>query len=211
MKLVVFGATGGVGRAAAAAALARGDEVTALVRRPARLHLRQVRVVEGDALDAAAVAGAIRGQDAVLSALGGRPWRDTDVCARGSRTIVDAMGEHGVRRLVVVSSLGVGESRQRLGWLARRVAVPLVLRRGLEDRQRMEENRARQRPGLDDRAAGASDQRTGARQLARGHGRINPRRVHPARRRGRVLRRAAEQRASTCTRRPPWPEQEHEC
>jgi putative NADH-flavin reductase len=139
MKLVVFGATGGVGRAAAAAALARGDEVTAFARRPARLHVRKVRVVEGDALDAAAVAGAVRGQEAVLSALGGRPWRDTDVCERGTRNIVAAMREHGVRRLVVVSSLGVGESRDHLGWAARHVAVPLVLRRALDDKQRMEE------------------------------------------------------------------------
>jgi putative NADH-flavin reductase len=139
MKLIVFGATGDVGRAAAAAASARGDQVTAFVRRPARLHVRQVRVVEGDALDAAAVADAIRGQDAVLSALGGRPWRDSDVCERGTRNIVDAMREHGVRRLIVVSSLGVRESRQHLGWVARHVAVPLVLRRALEDKQRMEE------------------------------------------------------------------------
>ena len=140
MKLVVFGATGGLGRAASSAAAARGDQVTAFARRPDRLHLGpSVRVVEGDALDAAAVAGAIEGQDAVVSALGGRPWRDRDVCAQGTRHIVDAMRQHGVRRLVVVSSLGVGESRQQLGWLARKVAVPLVLRRPFDDKLRMEE------------------------------------------------------------------------
>ena len=140
MKLVVFGASGGVGRAAAEAAVARGDEVTVLARRPARVRLAPpVRVIEGDALDAAAVAGAIRGQDAVLTALGGRPWRDTDVCSRGTRHIVDGMGEHGVRRLVAVSAIGVGDSRQHLGWLARRVAVPLVMRRLFDDKERMEE------------------------------------------------------------------------
>lgn len=139
MKLVVFGATGGLGRAAASAAAARGDQVTAFARRPGRLHLGpSVRVVEGDALDAEAVAGAVAGQDAVLSALGGRPWRDTEVCARGTRNIVEAMRRHGVRRLVVVSSLGVGESRLQLGWLVR-VAAPLVMRRAFDDKERMEE------------------------------------------------------------------------
>ncbi len=140
MKLVVFGATGGLGRAAASTAAARGDQVTAFARRPARLRLGpSVRVVEGDALDAEAVAGAVAGQDAVLSALGGRPWRDTEVCAQGTRNIVEAMRRHGVRRLVVVSSLGVGESREHLAWLVRKVAVPLVMRRSFADKERMEE------------------------------------------------------------------------
>jgi len=140
MKLVVFGATGGLGRAAASTAVARGDQVTAFARHPGRLHLASsVRVVEGDALDAEAVAAAIAGQDAVLSALGGRPWRDRDVCAQGTRNIVDAMRRHGVRRLVVVSSLGVGDSRERLGWLVRNVAAPLVMRRSFEDKERMED------------------------------------------------------------------------
>jgi putative NADH-flavin reductase len=140
MKLVVFGATGGLGRAAASTAAARGDQVTAFARQPGRLHLASsVRVVEGDALDAEAVAGAIAGQDAVLSALGGRPWRDREVCAQGTRNIVDAMRRQGVRRLVVVSSLGVGDSRERLGWLVRKVAAPLVMRRSFQDKERMEE------------------------------------------------------------------------
>ena len=114
--------------------------MTAFARQPGRLHLESsVRVVEGNALDAEAVAGAIAGQDAVLSALGGRPWRDRDVCAQGTRNIVDAMRRHGVRRLVVVSSLGVGDSREQLGWLVRNVAAPLVMRRSFEDKERMEE------------------------------------------------------------------------
>jgi putative NADH-flavin reductase len=140
MKLIVFGATGGVGRAAAAAAAARGDEVTAFARPTARRRLpASVRVIEGDALDAAAVAGAVRGQEAVLTSLGGRPWRDADVCSRGTRHIVDAMRQHGVRRLVVVSSLGVGDSRLHLGWLARGAAAVSGVRGLLEDKERMEE------------------------------------------------------------------------
>ncbi len=140
MKLVVFGASGGTGRAAAGQAAARGDEVTAFVRRGDRLHLRQprVRVVEGDAFDAAVVSGAVRGQDAVLSLLGARPWRHTEVCSQGMRHIVSAMVEHGVRRLVAVSWAGVGNSRQELGWFAKHVAVP-VMRRAFEDVERMED------------------------------------------------------------------------
>ena len=140
MKLVVFGPTGGTGRAAAEQAAARGDQVTVLARRPERLRVgKSVQVVEGDVLDPAAVDRAVRGQDAVVSALGTRPWRHRDVCSQGVRHIVDAMGAHGVRRLIVVSSIGVGESLADLGWLARRVVVPLVLRRSFDDKARMEE------------------------------------------------------------------------
>jgi putative NADH-flavin reductase len=140
MKLVVFGASGGTGRAAVAAAARRGDEVTAFVRAPDRLgpDRSRVRVVEGDAFDAAAVARAIEGQDAVLSALGTRPWRHTDVCSQGVRHMVDAMRAQGVRRLVVVSALGAAESAAQVSWLAR-AAASLVLRRAFEDKARMEE------------------------------------------------------------------------
>ena len=140
MKLVVFGASGGTGRAVAAAAALRGDEVTVFARDPDRLHLdrSRVRVVEGDAFDAAAVARAVEGQDAVVSALGTRPWRHTDVCSEGVRHMVDAMRAHGVRRLVVVSALGAAESAAQVGWITR-AGMSLVLRRAFEDKARMEE------------------------------------------------------------------------
>lgn len=139
MKLVVFGPTGGTGRAAAELAAARGDQVTVFARRPERLRVRgEVRVVEGDAFDAAAVARAIEGQDAVVSALGGRPWRHRDVCSEGARHILDGMRAHGVERLVIVSAIGVGDSRDALGALTRGLVLPL-LRRSLADKARMEE------------------------------------------------------------------------
>ncbi len=139
MKVVVFGATGGTGRAAVELAAARGDQVTVFARRPERLRVGGgVRVVEGDAQDPVAVARAIEGQDAVMSALGGRPWRHRDVCSAGVRHILDGMRAHGVARLVVISAFGVGDSRQGLGRLARGVVLPL-LRRHLADKARMEE------------------------------------------------------------------------
>jgi putative NADH-flavin reductase len=139
VKVVVFGATGGTGRAAVELAAARGDQVTVFARRPERLRAgRDVRVVEGDAFDPAAVARAIEGQDAVVSALGVRPWRHRDVCSEGVRHILDGMRAHGVGRLVVVSAIGVGDSREGLGALARGLVLPL-LRRGLADKARMEE------------------------------------------------------------------------
>jgi putative NADH-flavin reductase len=141
MKLIVFGGTGGTGLALIAQALDAGHAVTAFVRSPDRLGaLRErVRVVIGDVFDAAAVTEAIRGHDAVLSALGTRPWRHVDLCSGGTRVIAGAMRAAGVRRIIALSTQGVGDSK--LGALGR-VLAALALRRAFRDKQLMEEELA---------------------------------------------------------------------
>jgi putative NADH-flavin reductase len=74
MKLVIFGATGGTGRALVEQALAQGHDVTALVRNPAKMITRneKLKVVKGNVTDCHSVGAAVAGQDAVFSALGVR-------------------------------------------------------------------------------------------------------------------------------------------
>ena len=74
MKLLVLGATGGTGRALVEQALAQGHVVTAFARDPSKVRTTHpnLHVVKGDILDPASVEAAVRGQDAVLSALGVR-------------------------------------------------------------------------------------------------------------------------------------------
>ena len=73
MKIAVFGATGQIGRRCCDFGLEKNYQVTALVRDAARFpsDLKdRVRIVEGDAGNAEAVANAVRGQDAVVCCLG---------------------------------------------------------------------------------------------------------------------------------------------
>ena len=71
MNILVFGATGPLGRCVVEAALSAGHQVTVFARTPGRLSLRPgLREVTGDVLDAGAVAAAVPGHDAVISALG---------------------------------------------------------------------------------------------------------------------------------------------
>jgi uncharacterized protein YbjT (DUF2867 family) len=71
MRLLVVGATGGLGRLAVAEAVSRGDDLTALVRDPARADLpKPVVAVRGDVLDPVSLAPAFDGQEAVVCALG---------------------------------------------------------------------------------------------------------------------------------------------
>ena len=73
MKLVVLGATGGTGRLVVEQALAAGHTVTALVRSPEGLTLRDpnLHVLAGRATDPSAVVRALDGADALISTLGG--------------------------------------------------------------------------------------------------------------------------------------------
>lgn len=117
-KLLIVGATGGTGRELVRQALERGHEVTAFARRPAKLDLQHERltVARGDVLDASSVEAAVRGQDAVLSALGHKRWfYPTRILSEGTRNLVRAMEREGVRRLVCETSLGVGDSFGRMG------------------------------------------------------------------------------------------------
>ncbi|GIJ65762.1 NAD(P)-dependent oxidoreductase [Virgisporangium ochraceum] len=109
MNLTIVAATGGIGRQLVTQALAAGHTVTAVVRNPAavRADLRTVKV-DLTAPDPAALADAVAGADAVLSAAGARARSDSGVAERGTRAVVDAMKETGVRRLVVVSAAPIG-------------------------------------------------------------------------------------------------------
>jgi len=103
MKLLILGATGPTGRELVKQALAAGHEVAALVRGPATID--RVEVIRGDATDAAAMANAIRGRDAVLSALGtGKSFKSGDLMTRVAPNLDSA------KRLLFVSAAGVGES-----------------------------------------------------------------------------------------------------
>lgn len=134
MKLLVFGATGGTGRALLDQGLAQGHEVTAFVRNPAALAPRAgLTIVQGDVTDAAAVSRAVAGQEAVLSALGPRGGQ-YGVLPGGVHNIVAAMGQAGVRRLIHVSSFGVGDSLAQMGWVARQIIARLFLRKALDEK-----------------------------------------------------------------------------
>jgi uncharacterized protein YbjT (DUF2867 family) len=87
----------------------------------------QVRVVAGDMGDAAAVARAVHGQDAVLSALGApSPLRPYPAFRTGITTIVDTMQRSDVQRLVYLSFIGVRAGEQRLGFFLDHIAARLL-------------------------------------------------------------------------------------
>ena len=140
MKIIVFGPTGGTGRQLVSQALAAGHQVTAFARNPSAIAPRPgLTIVAGQPGDPDAVDGAMAGQEAVLCALGGQPWRRrARVCSGAVRNIAASMAKHGVRRIVAISTFGAGNSRSQVGWVARNLLFGLVLRSEVADKEAME-------------------------------------------------------------------------
>jgi nucleoside-diphosphate-sugar epimerase len=104
--------------------------VTALVRDPSRLPIAhpRLRVVRGDVLDYGSVEAAVRGQEAVVCALGHkRFFYPNRILSEGTRNLARAMEAHGVRRLVCQTSLGVGDSAGRMGLYYTLFTIPVIL------------------------------------------------------------------------------------
>jgi putative NADH-flavin reductase len=141
-RILVLGATGGTGRKVVAQALDLGHRVTVFVRDPQRLttSVERLRVLSGSVTEGGpALADAVHGQDAVISALGvGKSLRSGGLIARAIPEIVAAMQRERVRRLVFTSACGVGATRQQLP-LAPRILVGLLLRDLYKDKQAGEE------------------------------------------------------------------------
>lgn len=151
MKVLVVGASSGSGLATMQALLARGCEVTGFARRSGPLPAQPGRLAwcRGDATCAADLDRAMPGQQAVVVTLGipesalrvrllGSARTPMDVRSRGTQEVIDAMRRHGVSRLVVQTSFGVGATRDRLP-LPFRLMFALLLRPQIQDTGRQEQ------------------------------------------------------------------------
>jgi nucleoside-diphosphate-sugar epimerase len=151
MKVLVIGATGGSGLAATRSLLARGAQVTAFARSPDSLPPLHgpLHKFTGDATRFEDIDRAMPGHDAVVVALGirenplrvrllGSAHTAMDVRSRGTRHVIEAMHRHGVRRLVVQTSYGVGATQGRLP-LVFRLMFALMLRPQIRDTGRQED------------------------------------------------------------------------
>src|SRR2546425_1444832 len=140
-RVLIVGATGGTGRQLVAQALERGHMVTVLARTPAKLRMthERLQVLQGNVLDYASVEAAVRGQDAVVSALGHkRYFGPTRILSEGTRNLLRAMEAQGVPRLICETSLGIGNSAGRMGLYYTLFVIPVILPFYFWDKARQE-------------------------------------------------------------------------
>ena len=137
MRIALLGATGGTGRQVLDQALEQGHQVSALARDPAKLEPRTgLTVTPGDVLDQATVDACIDGADAVVCVLGSRSSAEP-IEARGTERILAGMQTHGVRRLIAVTSMGVGDSIDQVAPVFRAI-MKLTLKRIMQAKEEQE-------------------------------------------------------------------------
>ena len=137
MNVLVIGASGATGQQLVPKLLAAGHTVTALARTEASVPQKGVKIVIGDARDAAAIDRAVQGQDAVIAAFGPRSTKKDDLAETLMRNLVAAMEKQGVRRLVNLSAWGASETKPYTK-TAFKIIKALFLRHVFEDKERGE-------------------------------------------------------------------------
>ncbi len=140
-KLLVIGATRGIGRCLVEQALDEGHTVTTLVRDPGRLPLSHGRlsVIQGDIRDRTAAKRAVEDQDAVCITIGIQPTRKpVTVFSEGVKNVIEAMTNSTATQLICVTGIGAGDSKNHGGFFYDKIYNPLLLKTIYEDKDRQE-------------------------------------------------------------------------
>ncbi len=130
MKLLIIGSTGKTGRQLVQLGLEQDHTLTLLVRNPRKMRMEHTNlfVEKGNVLVPEDLEKCIKGQDAVLCALGHkRFFIKTDIVSKGTENMIEAMKKHNVKRLICITSLGINDSRFRLGLYYTLFTIPLIL------------------------------------------------------------------------------------
>jgi len=149
MNIIVFGPTGGTGRAVTTKLLADSHTVTAFARDPSKLSpMPGLTIVKGDAMNPADVKRAIPGHEAIVISLGNpqlplaislgaRRTTPADICEMGTRNIIAAIGPGSKVRVLVVTAFGVGDTRGKMS-MTFKIMVQLFMQQLMADKERQE-------------------------------------------------------------------------
>ncbi len=139
MNIVIFGATGSVGKHLVALSLKNGNNVTVFSRNKSAFKPSdKLKFISGNVLELDDVLPAIHGQDVVFCALG--DGRKGKVRAAGTRNIIEAMKISGVHRLICQTTLGCGDSRNNLSFFWRYVMFGFLLKKAFNDHELQEKH-----------------------------------------------------------------------
>ena len=141
MKLLIIGASRGIGEKLLAIALKEKFEVTVLARNPQKIKLEHpnLSVIKGDILDATAVKLAVEGQNAVCLCIGIPPTqKPVDVFSKGTANVLAAIDNNSETILLAVTGVGAGDSKGHGGFLYDNIINPLLLKSVYADKDRQE-------------------------------------------------------------------------
>lgn len=140
-KIIVFGATGTIGQHLVDQALESGYIVSAFCRNPQKLSNPDhpnLNTISGDVFNPSEVEKAIEGHDVVAIVLGSGKSRKSMVRSEGTKSIINAMQQKGVKRLICQSTLGAKESNDNLNFFWKRIMFGWFLKQVFEDHELQE-------------------------------------------------------------------------
>lgn len=139
-KVLIIGASKGIGLATVKQALEADHMVRAMARGADKIALADENLerFKGDALDAGDIADALDGVDVVIQALGVAPGPNMilgpiTLFSKATRVLIPAMEKAGVKRLIAVTGFGAGDSEARVGCL-QRIPFRLILGQAYDDK-----------------------------------------------------------------------------
>lgn len=130
MKILIIGGTGKTGRELIEQGLKQGHVITAIVRNPKKIknNNSNLIILQGNVLNHESFEKAFQGQDVVLCALGHKLYFiKTSILSIGTKNIIAAMKKNHVKRFICITSLGINDSKFKLGLYYTLFVIPVII------------------------------------------------------------------------------------
>lgn len=130
MKILIIGGTGKTGRELIEQGLKQGHVITAIVRNPKKIKNKNPNLIvtQGNVLQPESFEKAFQSQDVVLSALGHkRYFIKTSILSIGTKNIIAAMEKNNIKRFICITSLGINDSKFKLGLYYTLFVIPIII------------------------------------------------------------------------------------
>ncbi|QYA26121.1 SDR family oxidoreductase [Gramella sp. MT6] len=130
MNILIIGGTGKTGKELIKQSIEKGYLVTALARNPQKIELNHSHLIlkKGDVLKPETFGDAFKGQEAVLSALGHKKFIiKTSILSEGTKNIIAEMKRQNIKRFICITSLGINDSKFKLGLYYTLFLIPFIL------------------------------------------------------------------------------------
>jgi putative NADH-flavin reductase len=128
MKILILGVSGRTGLLTAAEAVKRGHQVVGIARNPDKVNIKGVELIEGTPYNFETVKKAIIGCNAIVGVLSSFPASQgifgkinspLDVMSVSLKNTIQLMNENQIKRIVLMTALGVSDSEKEVPWLFR--------------------------------------------------------------------------------------------
>ena len=142
MKILIIGASRGIGKALLETALEDNFNVTVLARKPEKITISHphLRVVRGDVLKTESIEAVAYEQEAICSCIGVPiTFKAVDIFSKGARNILVAVKQNPGQKYIAVTGIGAGGSEGHGGFLYDKIFKPFFLQTIYADKNREEE------------------------------------------------------------------------